>query len=132
MKKDIEIPIAEGVKLLAVQEFHEELGEKVWNIFLYNAGSRVMDTVMVVLRGSSEERRTSVMRKTLNRLDPGSYARLEFLREELLNFINEYLITYFDQGKMYEKNFKLSPGSVNEDSIKPIAETGLAGIVFEK
>lgn len=131
MKKDIEIPKAEGVKLLAVKEFHKELGEKVWNIFLYNAGSRVMDTVMIVLRGSSEDRQTSVMRKSLNRLEPGSYARLEFLREELLGFKNEYLITYFDQDKMYEKNFLLAPGTIKEDHIKPIEETGLSGIVFD-
>ncbi|THD69485.1 hypothetical protein E7Z59_03930 [Robertkochia marina] len=131
MRKDIEIPKAEGVRLLAVQEFHEELGEMVWNIYLYNAGSRVMDTVMVVLRGSSEDRETSVMRKSLSRLEPGSYARLEILREELLAFKNEYLITYFDQEKMFEKNFTLAPGTIKEDRIKPIEEAGLSGIVFD-
>lgn len=130
MKKDIEIPEAEGVSLMAVEEFHEELGENVWNIFLWNTGEEALEMVMIVLRGISEDKQTSVMRKTLAELQPGSYARLEFLREELVDFRNEYLITYFKEGKMYEKNFILGAGLITRDLVTSIEGTDMKGILF--
>lgn len=130
MKKDIEIPKPEGLYLVASREFNEALGEAVWNIYLLNGGVHPMETIMVVLRGYKEDKKTSVMRKKLDRLEPGSFARLEFLREELLDFKNEYLVTYFEGNSMYEKNFMLEPGQVDEANVRPIEEMGIDGIAF--
>ena len=130
MKKDIEVPKTEGVKLFAVRDYNEELQEEVWNIFLYNARETPMDTIMIVLRGYTDDKQTSVMRKTLDRLEAGSYARLEFLRAELLSFRNEYLVTFFYDGKLYEKNFLLQPGQVAEANEEAIENTDLKGIVI--
>lgn len=132
MKKDIEIPREDGVQLVAVKDFHEELGEQVWNIFLFNESGHSLETVMVVLRGFSEAQKTSVMRKTLDRLEPGSLARLEFLRADLLEFRNEYLVTYFHQNAMYERNFVVEPGQISDEKIVPIEGTGLSGIVISE
>ncbi|WP_224488456.1 hypothetical protein [Robertkochia flava] len=130
MKKDIKIPEPEGLYLAAVRTFNEELGENVWDIFLLNAGQNVKETMMIVLRGYSEDKKTSVMRKKLEALQPGSFGRLEFLREELLDFRNEYLVTWFEGSVMYEKNFVLEPGQVSEEQIEWIATLGMAGVLF--
>lgn len=131
MKKDIEIPEVKGVSLLALHEEHDELKEKVWNIYLANNRSQPLDTVMVVLRGYSEDKKTSVMRRTLENLDPGCFARLEFLPDELLDFRNEYLITFFEENTMYEKNFNIDPGSLNTGNLVDIPELDARGIRFE-
>ena len=130
MKKDIEIPKPEGLFLVTVRVFHEELGEYVWDVFLLNAGRNTMETIMIVLRGYTADKKTSVMRRRLEELTPGSFARLEFLREELLDFQNEYLVTWFEGNVMYEKNFLLGPGEIREDQLSFIEQIGSEGILF--
>lgn len=131
MKKDIEIPEVNGLALLALYEYNDELGEKVWNICLFNEREATMDTVMVVLRGHADDKRTSVMRRTVAKLSPGSLARLEFLPENLLNFQNEYLVTFFEGNTMFEKNFILEPGVLSTEKLIDIPAVGKQGLRFE-
>lgn len=131
MKKDIQIPEVKGVSLLALYEAQEGADAKVWNIYLLNSGAQTMETIMIVLRGASEDKKTSVMRRSLEKLDPGCFARLEFVPDELVSFRNEYLITYFQDNTMFEKNYTLEPGSLDTDAMINIPELGAQGIRFE-
>lgn len=131
MKKDIQIPEVKGVSLLALHEAEEGSDHKLWNIYLLNSGDRAMETIMIVLRGASEDKKTSVMRRSLEKLDPGCFARLEFVPDELVGFHNEYLIAYFQDNTMFEKNYVLEPGSLNIESMVAIPELGTQGIRFE-
>lgn len=131
MKKDIAIPEVSGVHLLALREPHEEMENPVWNIYLWNKGATDLETVIVVLRGASDDKKTSVMRRTLQKLEPGSYAKLEFLPDELLHFRNEYLVTFFMGNTMYEKDFVLEPGDISEEKIASVSLPGIQGILFD-
>lgn len=131
MRKDIEIPEVKGLSLVALFEDHEELGKKVWNIYLLNSRKAAIDTIMVVLRGYTEDKKTSVMRRTLDKLAPDSLAHLEFLPENLLEFRNEYLVTFFEGNTMFEKNFILDPGALSVHKITDIPKLGTGGIIFD-
>ena len=39
---------------------------------------------------------------------------VEFIPEEVFGFTNEYLVTFFAQGKLFERNFEFPPFSISE------------------
>ncbi|WP_224484172.1 hypothetical protein [Robertkochia aurantiaca] len=130
MKKDIEIPKAEGLYLAVLHEYHPDFEDKIWQVYLLNRRKEAIETILVLSRGADQERKTSVIRRSIDSMAPDTLARLEYLPDDLLSFRNEYLVTFFHDGKMYEKNFLLEPGMIGGDDIPKIASLGKKGYLI--
>ncbi|WP_424492629.1 hypothetical protein [Salinimicrobium sp. GXAS 041] len=114
MKKDIEIPEVENVYVAAVREFNEEFRTDEWNVYLINDRETEIEMVLIVARGESTKKKTSVMRHKLKKLPARSFAKIEFIQDEVLQLDNEYLVTFFAENKMYERKFSFKKNSVSE------------------
>ena len=55
MKKDIEIPEVKDVFLAVVREENEDFRSMDWNAYLVNDSSSLIDTVLIVTRGFSDQ-----------------------------------------------------------------------------
>lgn len=62
MRKDIEIPKAENVHIVAVKEWDKDFTEQQWYIYLVNNREDEIETVLVLSRGKSEDKKTSTLR----------------------------------------------------------------------
>ncbi|WP_373057423.1 hypothetical protein [Zunongwangia sp. H14] len=129
MKKDIEIPKVEEVHVAAVREFNEEFQTKEWNAYLINNRDDALEMVLIVARGKSTKKKTSVMRHKLERLPAHSYAKIEFIQDEVLQLDNEYLVTFFAENKMYEKKFSFKKNSVSTSRIGDLPVIPKKGIL---
>ena len=49
-----------------------------------------------------------------------SYEKLEFVQQEVLDLTNEFYVTYYLKGKLYEKRFIFQKGSVTEQNLTQI------------
>lgn len=130
MKKDIDIPKVEDVFVAAVREENKEFRSKDWNIYLINDRDTAIDTVLIVSKGYDEKDVTSTMRHTIKELPPQSFAKVEFLQEEVLKLNNEFSVSFFSEGKMFHKKYLFKKNSINEKVMLEIPVMSKKGILL--
>lgn len=128
MKKDISIPEVEEVYVAAVREENKEFRSMDWNAYIINNKNVPLEMVLIIARGYDSKSATSTMRHSIKVLPAKSYAKIEFMQDDILNLKNEFLVTFFDGNKMYEKNFTFIKNSIKEaavESLPVIQEKGI-------
>lgn len=120
MKKDIVVPKVEDVYVAAVKEYNEILRTEDWNIYIINNKSVALEMILIVSTGYSSDKITSTMRHKLEALPPKSYAKVELIMEDLLSLKNKFLVTFFQDNKMYDKSFVFEPNTINNLSLKKL------------
>lgn len=116
MRKDIVIPEVKEVYIAAVREFNQDFRTHDWNVFLINNSKDLLETVLIVSEGRSEQQVTSLMRHKLDLLSAKSYAKVEFLEDRLLTLNNYFRVTFFIGETLYDKKFVFPSNSVIEDN----------------
>lgn len=117
MKDDIVFYKATNVYIAAIKEWDEDFTELHWNVYLINNLDQPIHTVFVVSRGKSDSLKTSTLRHFFKDIAPKSSSKVEFIVPEVLNFTNEYLISFFIGNRIYERKFTFNPGTINENNI---------------
>jgi len=131
LKKDIEIPEVEGVFIAAVLEDNREFRSRDWNAYIINAKPVPLEMILIVTRGYDSKRSTATMRHTIKVLPARSFAKIEFLQDEVLGLNNEFLVTFFEGNSMFEKTFTLVKNSVKESEIKELPVMPVKGITAQ-
>lgn len=131
MKKDIEIPEVEGVFIAVVLEDNPEFRSRDWNAYIINSKPVPLEMVLIVSRGFDKKKSTATMRHTVKVLPARSFAKVEYLQDEVLEVNNEFLVTFFEGNRMYEKTFVLQKNSVKESAIKEIPVMKMKGILAQ-
>ena len=131
MKEDIEIPKVEGVYIAAVREKNEEFQSMDWNAYVINDRKEVIDTVLIVTRGYDEQQVTSTMRHTVKELPPQSFAKIEFLQEDVLKLNNEFSVSFFSEGKMFHKKYIFRKNSINEKALQELPVIPKKGVLLK-
>ncbi|MFC4095627.1 hypothetical protein [Euzebyella saccharophila] len=132
MKKDIEIPIAKDVHVAVIREWNDEFLSKDWNAYLINNRKDAIEMAIVVSKGYDGDIKTSTMRHGLGTLGPRSFAKIEVLQEEVLALTNEFFVTFFAEGKLYEKKFLFQKNTITENSLTTIPLIEKEGIFPQK
>lgn len=131
MKEDIQFHQAENVFIAAIKEWNEDFTSQSWNVYLINKRTDTISTVLVLSRGKSDDRKTSTLRHLLGDIPPESTAKIEFIATEVLGFTNEYLLTFFANNRLYERNFIFHPGDIAEDKMVEIPLMDTEGILAQ-
>ncbi len=131
MKKDILIPVAKNIQIVAVKEWDKDFLMQTWNVYVINNRNDVIETILVLSRGNSETEKTSTLRRSIGSLPPHSGIKIEYISEEVLSFTNEYLVTFFADNKLYERNFVFKPNSISEKNAVFIDLMGQDCVVAE-
>ncbi len=128
MKKDIDFSPVKDVHVVIAKE-------DVWKVFLINRNSDKLENVMVTSRGygetKTETQKTSVLRHMIPFIDPGEYALIEPIDESVFHLNNEYWVSYFINGHVYDKKFIFVPDSIIEDNLTFIEELQMKGILHD-
>ncbi len=129
MKKDIEIPVAKDVYIALVHEWNDEFLSNEWNAYILNDGSAPIKLVFVVSKGYHGDLKTATMRHNMEALGAKSYEKLEFVQKEVLDLTNEFYVTYYLKGKLYEKRFVFQKDSVTAQNLTQIPLLDKSGIL---
>ena len=129
MKKDIEIPEVEGVFIAAVLEENEEFRSRDWNAYIINSKQVPLEMILIVARGFDTKKTTATMRHSVKILPARSYAKIEYLQDQVLELNNEFMVSFFEGNKMYEKTYILEKHSVKESLLKEIPIINSKGIL---
>ena len=131
MKKDIEIPKVEGVYFAIVQEYNEIYKTDDWNAYIINENDFELEMILIVARGYDEKRETSLMRHKLDKLPAKSYAKAEWLQEDVFVLNNEFRVTFFQGGKMYDKKYLFRKNTINKNAFREIPLMNTKGILVK-
>lgn len=129
MKKDISFPEVTGVKI-AIAKSTNNLGESEWHAYLINKNLIELDDVLIVSKGlekaNGEGRKTSTLRHILGTVNAQSSAPIEAISPEVFSFQNEFWLSYYIVGELFDKKFIVAPFS--EFELQDIEELGLKGV----
>ncbi|KPM33042.1 Hypothetical protein I595_1469 [Croceitalea dokdonensis DOKDO 023] len=128
MKKDIDIPIAKEVYIAIVQEWNKEYLDKSWNAYIINNRTTPIEMALVVSKGYDGDRKTSTMRYAFGVVKAKGYEKIEMVTEDVLGLNNEFFVTYYADGKLYEKRFTFAKNTVNTANAIKIPLLELNGV----
>ncbi len=132
MKEDIERPKVENVTLAVTREVNE-LDAEEWKVHLLNQNSFDLENILITSKGygekDGEKQETSTLRHYLESLSSHSSFMVEPIQPELFHLNNEYWVSYYAGGKMYDKRFVFLPDSIQEDHLHFIDMLNLHGVL---
>jgi len=129
MKKDIEIPEVKGVFVVAIEEVIKNTNQTEWSVYLINENQVELETVIIVSEGFSASKKTSTLRKKIDKLPPKSFAKIENIQEELFGFTNQFKVSYFKDNQLFDKTFVFASKSINSENLRSISLLEKKGIL---
>ena len=139
MKKDIPFLPVEGVKIAVASENNAESGFD-WRVYLLNRNEVALSNVFVTSKGyesrgegksEDEPLKTSTLRHMFAQVDPQGFVIIEGIDPAVFHLYNEYWVSYYIDGQIYDKKFIFVPGSITEENLIPIAQLGMEGILHD-
>lgn len=131
MKKDIEKPTVEGVTLAIKLDSSKE--EPHWTVHLINSNDFELENVMVASKGygkqNGEEQLTSTLRHFFDQVGARSVQQVEVITSEVFHLFNEYWVSYYVDGKVFDKKFTFVPDSIQEENLMFIPELNAKGVL---
>lgn len=131
MRKDIDIPKVEGVYVAVVQEYNPEFEFNDWIAYIINDQNIDLEMVLITSEGYSEEKRTSKFRHAITELPKKSYAKIELMEEKVFALNNQFFVTFFANGKMYEKNYIFRKNTINKNALRDIPLMEVKGVLVK-
>ncbi|MCU0446475.1 MAG: hypothetical protein MUE85_16335 [Microscillaceae bacterium] len=136
MKKDIEFPAVVGVQIAIAKQI-DEIGNTEWRVFLLNHNQFALENVLITSQGYSirqdnkpaDIEKTSTLRHLIPLLESQEYALIEPIDPSVFHLCNEYWLSYYVNGKIYDKKFIFMPDSIVEENLQKIEMLNLQGIL---
>ncbi len=133
MKKDIIIPVVENVFIAAVQEWSDDFMEKVWYAYLVNDSDFNLEGIMVVSKAfgtiDGEMKKTSLLRHAFVEIPAVSVVKIEMIEKSVLTLNNEFMVTYFIDGTLYDKKFIFKANCINETEMEEVPILFVDGVI---
>ncbi|MDR6564915.1 MULTISPECIES: hypothetical protein [Arcicella] len=135
MKKDIEFPNVEGVKVAIARKIND-LNEVEWDVYLINRLSVDLANVFVNSRGyghnpDGTEIKTSQLRHFYKDVPAKGIIKVEIITPDVFHLNNEYWVSYFIGNQLFDKKFVFVPESIREENLIRIKQLELEGILHE-
>jgi len=133
MKKDLPENIVRDIFIAVVLE-RESPTEKVWNVYVINEKNVPIQNVMVSSKGygmkDEKEVKTSILRHFIGDIDPSDYAKIEAIDEQVFGLTNEYWLSYYIEGTIYDKKYIFLPESIIDDNLIKIPVLNKPGVLI--
>ncbi|MBQ4801273.1 hypothetical protein J8L88_00320 [Aquimarina sp. MMG015] len=129
MRKDIEIPLVKNVYIAIVKEWNDEFGGDDWNSYIINDRDTPIEMVFVVTKGYDAQKKTSLLRHGIGTVNAKSSAKIEMIQEELFSMNNEFAVSFFSDGKLYDKKYIFRKNTINERAFRDIPVMEQRGVL---
>lgn len=133
MKKDLPENVVKDIGIAIVLE-EDFADSKSWKVYLLNFKKEAIDTVLISSKGygtyKGEQVRTSILRHSIGTVDANDYALIEGIDERLFAINNEYWLSYYQDGTIYDKKFIFLTESVTESNFIRIPILNKPGVMI--
>ena len=133
MKKDLPENIVQDIAVAVVLD-NATPDSKDWNVYLVNLKDRPIETVLVSSKGyglkDNEEVKTSILRHSIGDIDAKDYSKIEAIDPQVFGLTNEYWVSYYIDGHIYDKKFIFLPESILESNFIRIPVLNKVGVMI--
>lgn len=134
MKKDLPENIVEDMAM-AVVLMSETPEVKNWTVYLINLKNVQIDNVLISSKGYGEKDgrkvKTSVLRHFLGDMPANSFKGVEAIDNEVFGLTNEYWLSYYIDGTIYDKKFIFLPESIVDENLIRIPLVNKPGVMIK-
>lgn len=134
MKKDLPENHVEDLAM-AVVLMSETPEVKNWTVYLVNLKDTVIKDVLISSKGYGEKDgrmvKTSVLRHFLGDLEAQAFKGVEAIDIAVFGLTNEYLLSYYIDGTIYDKKFIFLPESIVDDNLIKIPLVNKPGVMIK-
>jgi hypothetical protein len=103
---------------IAVALERESVESKIWYVYLINLKNEPIENVLITSKGygekNGEQVKTSVLRHMIPVVESKGYKLIEPIDEQTFGLNNEYWLSYYIGGNIYDKKFIFLPESIVE------------------
>ena len=132
MIKDIPKPVVQNVTLGVVCEKTILLQDE-WKVYLINSNGVDLENTLVASTGYGEgngkQQKTSTLRHFLQKVPANSSALVEPIDENVFHLNNEYWVSYYIGGQVFDKRFVFLPDSIKEENLTYIKALEREGVL---
>ena len=118
-----------GVKIAAVLEYNDIYKTDDWNVYLINKKNVDLEMVVIVSQGFSDTKKTSLLRKKLDKLPANSFAKVELIQPELFALNNQFQVSFFEGNSLCDKTFTFKANTIKEGALRMIPELKKRGVL---
>jgi len=133
MKKDLPENIVENVAIAIVMESATPEA-KLWKVYLINLKDEVLETALVSSKGYGEKEgekiKTSILRHSIGNVPAKSFAEIELIDEQVFGLTNEYWLSYYIGGQIYDKKFIFVPESIVDTNMTRVPLLNKPGVMI--
>ena len=131
MKDDIIIPQVNDVYVAVVNEYNDIYKTNDWNAYIINNKDVDLEMILIVSKGYTQNKETSLMRHKLEKLPKKSYAKIELMQEDVLALNNEFKVTFFEDNKMFDKTYLFRKNTINDKALQTIPLMEAKGVLVK-
>ncbi|GAB4374589.1 MAG: hypothetical protein Kow0075_00370 [Salibacteraceae bacterium] len=133
MKSDIEFPTVRNVAVCATPR-DEQLKPKTWEVHVVNLNPHTLQHVLVSSHGygiqNNAEVETSRLRFYFEQMPPKSHLHVELIPENLVGLSNEYWVSFYLGGKLFDKKYIFLPDSLIAENLISIPLINRPGVMI--
>jgi hypothetical protein len=133
MIKDLPQNIVKDVAIAVALE-KESAESKIWYVYLINLKKEPIENVLITSKGYGEKNgehvKTSTLRHMFPVVDKGSYKLIEPIDEQTFGLNNEYWLSYYIDGNIYDKKFIFLPESIVEVNFIRLPVVNKVGVMI--
>ncbi|MCO4293777.1 hypothetical protein NF867_12970 [Solitalea sp. MAHUQ-68] len=134
MKKDLPQNIVKDVAIVIALE-KESAVSREWNVYLLNLNNKPLETVLISSRGfglhNGKEVKTSILRHSIGEIGGKDYAKVEAIDEQVFGLTNEYWLSFYMDGVLFDKKYIFLPESVVEDNFIKLPLIDKVGVMIQ-
>jgi hypothetical protein len=132
MKQHIVIPEVKNVTVAVVRE-RDVLNNVEWKVYLLNKNEYALENTLVSSKGYGEQhgeaQRTSILRHFLQTVSGYESVVIETIDPAVFHLANEYWVSYYVNGQIYDRRFVFVPGAICEENLRFIPELEKEGVL---
>ena len=136
MKQDIPFDPVEGVSVAVVPDAGASVNDEQpgWQVYLLNHNAYELRNVIISANGygtqeDGEKVRTSTLRYVYEEVPPHTAVPIEPIDPALFHLNNQYWVSYYHEGRVFDKKFIFVPDSIVPENFIHIALLDKAGVL---
>jgi len=133
MKKDLPENIVEDILISVVLEGDTPTLQD-WKVYLINEKSVGLTNVLVTSKGygvkDGQEVKTSILRHFVGDVAASSFAKIEAIDKQVFGLTNEYWLSYYIDGVIYDKKYIFLPESIVDSNLSKVPLVNKPGVII--
>ena len=133
MIRDIPFKKVEDIAIAVAPSIEQD--EEIWRVYLVNMKDEPIEKVLVNSRGygtiEGKQVQTSSLRQFFEQVDAKTYVVLEVLPDELKGISNQFWVSFWHEGFLYDKKYVFVTESLKENYFTKVPILNRNGVMIK-